>query len=401
MWFFYFTAFLLLISARKTVTHECYTCDNIDDPDNCHNITEGGNGQSCFAYVNISGISKTFTLGITDNKNCGAIPNYTRAIVKRDVYRKCFECCGKDKCNNRLCQHLKPSKCIDDVNVDCAHINEMFNICTNVDEAKNICPKFCHLCSLVDGNWAEWSRWSSCDVTCDSGIHTRKRTCTNPAPAYHGMQCIGKDTDTKSCDNQLCPVNGGWSEWSDWGTCSVTCDFGLKRRNRSCSNPHPSRSGDHCFGDSTDVDICTIRPCFTVAPFYAFKSHTVSDKSLADGKVLVFTKNTLNIGDVYDNSTGIFVAPVKGVYHFTAQICMYSSRAAYFGFSLEGRIESNILAGQTGYNQCNSLDTVTAVNAGEHVSVKCFASCAGKTLWEYHGYATSSFSGTLLHMYSS
>jgi hypothetical protein len=28
-----------------TASHECYTCKNIDDPDDCHNITESGNQQ--------------------------------------------------------------------------------------------------------------------------------------------------------------------------------------------------------------------------------------------------------------------------------------------------------------------------------------------------------------------
>jgi hypothetical protein len=28
-----------------TASYECYTCENIDDPDDCHNITESGNQQ--------------------------------------------------------------------------------------------------------------------------------------------------------------------------------------------------------------------------------------------------------------------------------------------------------------------------------------------------------------------
>jgi hypothetical protein len=57
----------------------------------------------------------------------------------------------------------------------------------------------------IDGNWADWFEWSACDVTCDVGIHIRKRTCTNPAPAYQGLMCSGNDTETKRCNIMLCP----------------------------------------------------------------------------------------------------------------------------------------------------------------------------------------------------
>ena len=59
--------------------------------------------------------------------------------------------------------------------------------------------------NLVDGQWSDWSSWSNCDVTCDKGIQTRTRTCTNPAPANGGLDCIGPATETKHCQKDLCP----------------------------------------------------------------------------------------------------------------------------------------------------------------------------------------------------
>ena len=56
-------------------------------------------------------------------------------------------------------------------------------------------------------------------------------------------------------------VHGGWTKWSDWDTCSVTCGTGLARRHRNCTNPVPERFGDHCFGDTLDVKICSSGPC--------------------------------------------------------------------------------------------------------------------------------------------
>lgn len=59
----------------------------------------------------------------------------------------------------------------------------------------------------------------------------------------------------------LDPVHGSWATWSAWGSCSVTCSVGLQRRDRSCSNPYPSLSGNHCFGDAMDYRVCFLRAC--------------------------------------------------------------------------------------------------------------------------------------------
>jgi hypothetical protein len=37
---------------------------------------------------------------------------------------------------------------MDDVKVDCAYLNAMFNICKDIQHSKNVCPKFCGLCTL-------------------------------------------------------------------------------------------------------------------------------------------------------------------------------------------------------------------------------------------------------------
>ncbi|XP_060553703.1 semaphorin-5A-like [Ruditapes philippinarum] len=394
--FFHLTLFILAFLATETETasHECYTCKNIDDPDDCHNITESGNQQSCFAKVDIKGRSRSFTLGITDDENCGTIPIYNVTKMKRDVEEQCFECCSRDKCNNQLCQHRKPSKCIDDVKIDCAHVNAMFNICGKVHQAKTMCPRFCRLCSLVDGNWADWTEWSACDVTCDVGIHIRKRTCTNPAPAYQGLVCVGNDTETKRCNNMLCPVNGGWSDWSDWGECSVTCDTGLKKRNRSCSNPYPKRTGVHCFGESLDVEICKQKACSDLSTMVAFRSDTVTDLSLTDNKIIVFSHNTLNIGGAYNNKTGIFKASVPGLYQFAAQICLPPGSQTYFGIVNE-IILTKVLIGDPSWTKCYTFDALTFVDLANQVSVKCIGSCSGDKLSKNH-LMQSSFSGFLV-----
>ena len=50
-------------------------------------------------------------------------------------------------------------------------------------------------------------------------------------------------------------VHGNWTEWSQWGDCSVTCENGTQARNRSCTNPEPKFDGDDCPDANVTVDI--------------------------------------------------------------------------------------------------------------------------------------------------
>ncbi|KAL5264217.1 hypothetical protein ACHWQZ_G005337 [Mnemiopsis leidyi] len=57
----------------------------------------------------------------------------------------------------------------------------------------------------VDGGWSEHSAWSECSAECGGGTQTRTRTCTNPAPANGGADCVGEATETKDCNTHSCP----------------------------------------------------------------------------------------------------------------------------------------------------------------------------------------------------
>ncbi|KAJ8316017.1 hypothetical protein KUTeg_006031 [Tegillarca granosa] len=62
--------------------------------------------------------------------------------------------------------------------------------------------------SKVNGDWSVWSTWSSCSVSCDKGHQIRNRSCDHPAPRYNGKNCIGNSTETKDCDTlKNCPVD--------------------------------------------------------------------------------------------------------------------------------------------------------------------------------------------------
>ncbi|XP_078574438.1 uncharacterized protein LOC144860857 [Branchiostoma floridae x Branchiostoma japonicum] len=109
----------------------------------------------------------------------------------------------------------------------------------------------------ANGGWSEWSPWSACSVTCGVGEQTRDRSCTNPAPAHGGADCVGPNQETQACDTGLaCPVDGGWSDWSAWSDCSVTCGVGTQIRSRTCTNPAPANDGAECDGDAVGAQEC-------------------------------------------------------------------------------------------------------------------------------------------------
>ena len=56
-------------------------------------------------------------------------------------------------------------------------------------------------------------------------------------------------------------VHGGWSEWNDYGSCSVECGGGIQTRTRECSNPLPADGGNDCVGDLSETRNCNDQHC--------------------------------------------------------------------------------------------------------------------------------------------
>lgn len=113
----------------------------------------------------------------------------------------------------------------------------------------------------MDGGWTDWHVVSGCSVTCGSGLQKRTRTCTNPPPAFGGKSCSGNDTDHIPCMPKHCSVDGEWSNWKSWSTCSNTCGEGYMMRVRSCNNPSPAYGGKECPDTSYTLQSCNLRHC--------------------------------------------------------------------------------------------------------------------------------------------
>ena len=51
-------------------------------------------------------------------------------------------------------------------------------------------------------------------------------------------------------------VDGRWSNWGSWSSCSRTCGTGVKRRGRGCDDPQPQNGGDDCSGSDEQINYC-------------------------------------------------------------------------------------------------------------------------------------------------
>jgi hypothetical protein len=99
----------------------------------------------------------------------------------------------------------------------------------------------------IDGGWSEWSEKSDlCGAT-----GTQTRTCTNPAPAYGGADCVGESS--QSYTNDPCPpgpIDGGWTDWTpvNENICGTVVE-----QTRTCTNPAPANGGADCVGESSQT----------------------------------------------------------------------------------------------------------------------------------------------------
>nr|XP_015827622.2 A disintegrin and metalloproteinase with thrombospondin motifs 13 [Nothobranchius furzeri] len=131
------------------------------------------------------------------------------------------------------------------------------------------------------------------DDQCRIAFGSTARACsfTSPdLPACRILSCHVEPDDDRSCKRLLVPlldgtecapnqwclkgqcvspddigssvvVNGSWSSWSEFSSCSRTCGGGVTLRARQCNNPRPAFGGNDCDGSDIEAELCHQQPC--------------------------------------------------------------------------------------------------------------------------------------------
>lgn len=119
----------------------------------------------------------------------------------------------------------------------------------------------------VNGGWSQWSSWSPCSLSCGGGRQHRSRQCNSPAPRGTGRTCLDKGKDWRPCNVAPCVAGGRWSCWSDW----TRCDCGnrnedaataMRTRSRQCRT-EDGLEAIGCPGQQQQEQECDETQCFS------------------------------------------------------------------------------------------------------------------------------------------
>ncbi|XP_060595297.1 collagen alpha-2(VIII) chain-like [Ruditapes philippinarum] len=131
-------------------------------------------------------------------------------------------------------------------------------------------------------------------------------------------------------------------------------------------------------------------------PPIAFHTHHVANLSPSTNEIIIFTKSVINEGKGYDTSTGIFSAPVGGLYQFSVHICLQVGNYAFIGLLLDGKV----IAADSNYDgdfyTCSTFGAIVRVKSGEKVWVKPTTSDTSRSLRQDY-YRMNTFSGVLVN----
>jgi len=193
------------------------------------------------------------------------------------------------------------------------------------------------------------------------------------------------------CGTDRKPVDGGLTEWSEWGRCDKLCEHGKQKRHKTCTNPKP-----RCGGKQCDPSLVTEeeRPCM-YCPESGIRSYgdycvapNTGGCSPPDGSYLTYTKKR---GSACNETDMIFVLDWDGVIHHKCSkklICPQDNNPTYgkklmlkdkcdLSISKHIRLKANSALKNPYHNFCVHA---TGGWPGEGISLVYWASCDSERL---------------------
>lgn len=126
-----------------------------------------------------------------------------------------------------------------------------------------------------------------------------------------------------------------------------------------------------------------------------FQAGNPSTLNPGRGDKIVFRTTIQDTADSYDNTTGIFRAPLAGTYLFNVQFCLASGiRYIHYHIVVENVAVTHTLLYDASQRFCNSATTIVILEKDHSVHVKVM-STSGHALTEQKG-ERNMFTGVLL-----
>ncbi|XP_053374251.1 uncharacterized protein LOC128546876 [Mercenaria mercenaria] len=140
-----------------------------------------------------------------------------------------------------------------------------------------------------------------------------------------------------------------------------------------------------------------IKESFSTIQAVGFMALDIKKTAISNGETLVFSTTHFDVGSSYNNETGIFVAPVAGIYMFALHLCLTENKYIYFEIdTTKGpTLKSRFINDGSSYYGCQTATAVAELGIKEHVWIKSGTSFSTGTLWEAPT-MRNSFSGALI-----
>ncbi|XP_053385398.1 semaphorin-5B-like [Mercenaria mercenaria] len=168
------------------------------------------------------------------------------------------------------------------------------------------------ICASIGHIWSE----QACDAHDSQALMLRLRQLKTETE----IKFKEVTTRIEYLENELADQKDGeWSTWGDWSTCSESCGGGTQSRNRSCTDPAPSKFGKQCLGSSEQITLCNKQQCPDAN--VAFTATNIDNSTYGESGIR-FPNVLVNIGNNYDSAYGTFTTSIPGLYHLVVVLTL-------------------------------------------------------------------------------